>query len=162
MKFDKRGRELPDATPIAVPLGARKPESLVEMMRRLIRQDMSLHAADQGRETFDEANDFEVPDEDPELNPTEFETMADEVPRGHAQAREAEDEEEARPASRRKKRREEDDEDDEPPPAKRHREDESDGDEVPRKKEESRPARASSRTRVPRSRQNPRKEVEEE
>lgn len=74
-KFDKQGRELPDDTPVAIPLGAKRPESLTEMMRRMIREDMSRAALDSGAESFDEANDFDVEEPDAELFATEYEVM---------------------------------------------------------------------------------------
>lgn len=84
MKFDDKGRELPDPTPIEVPAGFKRPETLAEQIRRLVRHEQ--FAAAMGRphaETFDEANDFEV-DDDGELPVTrhEFTAMALEAPNG--------------------------------------------------------------------------------
>lgn len=58
--------ETPDPTPVEMPIGVQRPESLEEMMNRLI-VDRWLHVqrANSENETFEEANDFEV-DEDPE------------------------------------------------------------------------------------------------
>lgn len=82
MKFDERGRELPDATPVALPLGAKRPESLTQQIRRMIRTEMSGQAAADGNETFEEANDFDVQEDDAELGVTQYELMADEVAPG--------------------------------------------------------------------------------
>lgn len=84
MKFDSQGRELPDPTPVAMPLDCKRPESLTEQIRRMIRGEMSNQAAAEGKETFEEANDFEVPEEDAELTGTQYELMADELPREFA------------------------------------------------------------------------------
>lgn len=83
MKYDERGRELPDPTPIAIPVGFNRPETLQEQIRRLVRNEFSQVAAATGFETFDEANDFDVPDADAELHATEYE-MDPEVPNGKA------------------------------------------------------------------------------
>lgn len=80
LKFDELGRELPDPTPVEVPLGFQRPESLTDMVRRMIRGQLSVAAAEEGHETFDEANDFDVPEEDAELHGTEFEEMVVEMP----------------------------------------------------------------------------------
>lgn len=59
------GMEYPDPTPIEVPLGFRRPPSIHEEIRRFVRQEMSRQAQEQGGESFEEADDFEV-DEDPD------------------------------------------------------------------------------------------------
>lgn len=79
MKFNERGEELPDQTPIELPVGVRRPESLNDMMRRMIRTSLSQYAADQGEETFEEANDFDIPDDDPTVSNTQYQEMSDEV-----------------------------------------------------------------------------------
>lgn len=57
--------EYPDPTPCALPIGAEHPEPIGDMIRRLVRNEISREAAEAGDETFEEANDFEV-DEDPD------------------------------------------------------------------------------------------------
>lgn len=74
MKFDKRGREKPDRTPVEIPAGLSKPEPLHVRMQRMIRGSLSEHASARGAETFEEANDFEVEeDQSAELFPTHHE-----------------------------------------------------------------------------------------
>lgn len=63
-KFDARGREIPDPTPIEVPAGARRPETLQEMVRRFMRVEMSKAGQAEGFESFEEADDFDVGDDD--------------------------------------------------------------------------------------------------
>lgn len=63
-KYDDQGRELPDPTPKAMPVGFKRPESLDEQIRRLIRTHMSDTAEEQGYESFEEADDFDVEDDD--------------------------------------------------------------------------------------------------
>ncbi len=67
MQFDKHGRELPDNTPIALPLGFKIPETLAEQIQRLIRNQVSVAASEGGAETFAESDDFDIDeDEDPQ------------------------------------------------------------------------------------------------
>lgn len=82
-RYDEEGRcEIPDPRPVAVPAGMRRPLTIQEEIKRAIRAEMSQVAADQGFETFEEADDFEV-DEDPELSsPYEIVEAAPEWPGG--------------------------------------------------------------------------------
>lgn len=79
MKFDEDGRELPDATPIEVPVHLRRPESLSEQIKRLIRTDMSRMAVEQGDESFEQANDFDMEEDDAELAETHHELVEEVV-----------------------------------------------------------------------------------
>lgn len=63
--YDEKGREIPDPTPMSLPAGWDRPESLTDQIKRLIRVQMSREAFDAGHESFEEADDFEV-DEDPD------------------------------------------------------------------------------------------------
>lgn len=71
-KYDDQGREIPDPTPVAVPAGWARPPSMEELIRRHIRVEMSRQAADQGLETFEESDDFEVDEEGDPLSPYEI------------------------------------------------------------------------------------------
>lgn len=58
------GDEVPDVTPMAPPIGYNKQPSMVEHMRALVRSEMLRQAAEaSGAETFEEADDFDVPDD---------------------------------------------------------------------------------------------------
>lgn len=82
MKYDEHGRELPDPTPIEIPVRFRgRPESLTDQIRRMVRNELSEAAARSGHETFAEANDFDVDDEVDV--PTRYEILGEEVPIGH-------------------------------------------------------------------------------
>ena len=61
--LDDQGREVPDPTPLTLPAGFRRPETLAEQVQRLVRTHISREAAERGEETFEEAEDFDVPDE---------------------------------------------------------------------------------------------------
>lgn len=65
-----------DATPVAVPIGFKKPETMEERLKRFIRRELSEDAARAGQETFEEANDFDIPD-DPVDPDTPFEEFFD-------------------------------------------------------------------------------------
>lgn len=64
--LNARGEEILDDTPLALPIGFKRPQSLQERMRYLLRNELiqrDLDAA--GIETFEEADDFEVGEQDP-------------------------------------------------------------------------------------------------
>lgn len=65
-KLNERGHELLDPTPLELPVGFKRPESLEEQIRRLVRVNISRQAEQEGYETFEDADDFDVgEDEDP-------------------------------------------------------------------------------------------------
>lgn len=80
MALDERGWEIPDPTPMAWPAGVRRPETLTEQIRRLVRLEVSQAAAAQGMETFEESDDFDVDDDDGEfVSPYELTEMQEEA-----------------------------------------------------------------------------------
>lgn len=70
------GRQVPDPTPMAPPIGYKKQPSMVEIQRQLIRDTLSQYARENDQETFEEAEDFDVGD-DPELMRSPFENDFD-------------------------------------------------------------------------------------
>lgn len=78
IKFDARGREIPDPKPMELVPGAYMPESLQSMMQRMIRDYVSAHAVEQGEESFEEANDFDCDDSEFDDPLTKYEEMGDE------------------------------------------------------------------------------------
>lgn len=64
-----------DDTPRAIPLKFRR-QSFVDNMREFIRQELSRQADSQGHETFEEADDFYIDDDDT-LPRTQYELEAD-------------------------------------------------------------------------------------
>lgn len=75
------GKEYPDPTPIEVPIGYNRPETLQETMRRFIRDELSTQYTRSGHESFDEAYDFDIEDDDPDpLSQYEIMDMVDEYP----------------------------------------------------------------------------------
>lgn len=64
MKYNARGEEIPDTTKPELPLGFKKPESLAEQVRRLVRSEhIKMAAQAAGVETWEEADDFDVGDD---------------------------------------------------------------------------------------------------
>lgn len=83
MKFDAKGRELPDPTPMEIPAGFQRPATLQEQIERCFRQVVSRNAEARGKESFEEANDFETDDPDPTELDTRYTLMGEETPHGH-------------------------------------------------------------------------------
>lgn len=76
-RLDEHGREVPDPTPLRIPGGFKRPETLQEQVARLVRGSISREAEDAGFETFEESEDFDVDDDfDPR---TPFEVVFDPV-----------------------------------------------------------------------------------
>lgn len=76
--YNDRGEEVPDPTPVEVPVGFRHPPTLRETMQRLIREEVSRAAEQSGDESFDEADDFNV-DEEEFSSPYELTTMQEDA-----------------------------------------------------------------------------------
>lgn len=75
IQFDKLGREIPDPRPMELVPGAVRPESIHSMIQRLIREQVSAAAVAEGEESFEEANDFDVEEEDFDDPLTKYEEM---------------------------------------------------------------------------------------
>lgn len=70
MQYDEFGRELPDDTPIEVPVGLKRPPTLHEMIAMHVRGAMFQQKVQEaGFESEEEANDFEVDGDDLEELP---------------------------------------------------------------------------------------------
>lgn len=61
--LDQYGREQPDPTPVAPPVGYKKVPTMVDHVRALVAHELSQAAAAAGHESFEEANDFDVGEE---------------------------------------------------------------------------------------------------
>lgn len=77
--LDEHGREMPDPTPIAPPVGYNRQPSLAEQIRAMVRSERLRQEAEaQGFETFEEADDFDVGDD---LDPSSpYEEVFDPLP----------------------------------------------------------------------------------
>lgn len=74
--LDEYGHEVPDSTPMSLPSGFKRPETLAEQVQRLVRTSISRQAEEAGLETFEESEDFELPD-DPTDPSTPYEEYFD-------------------------------------------------------------------------------------
>lgn len=66
LRYDGSGHELVSPLPMAPPVGYKKTPSLSDQIREMVRSErLAQAAAEQGFETFEEADDFEIGDFDP-------------------------------------------------------------------------------------------------
>lgn len=63
VKLTPEGQELPDPTPVALPIGLGVAESMDQRIARILRHSASVEAAKHGMETFEEADDFDIEDD---------------------------------------------------------------------------------------------------
>lgn len=80
MRYDEQGRELPDPTPVEIPVGFSRPESLQDQIKRLIRTELSMDAQAGGFESFEEADDFDVGDDFDPSSPHELDDAQEAAP----------------------------------------------------------------------------------
>lgn len=83
-RHNEKGAEIPDPTPLEIPLDGQRPLTLAQQIERFCQSpEANRVAANHGADTFDEADDFDVPEDDavPDFV-TRYPTtdMADEVP----------------------------------------------------------------------------------
>lgn len=70
-RIDEHGREILDSTPIAINVGRRKLNKFDDV-RNFIRNELSNAARDSGAESWEEANDFDIPDDPLMASPWEY------------------------------------------------------------------------------------------
>lgn len=78
-EFDKDGHQIPDPTPLEIPVGFHQPPDIMETIRKLVQLE-SGKAAGEGEETFEEADDFEVGESDQVLSGYQVHDMVEERP----------------------------------------------------------------------------------
>jgi len=62
--IDDQGREVLDTTPLSLPVGFKRPETLAEQVARLVRRQHYLNSLEIiGEESFEEAEDFDISDD---------------------------------------------------------------------------------------------------
>ena len=61
--YNEKGEEIPDPTPLEVPIGCGRPDTF-EDIRKMLRREVMDELNQLGVETFDEADDFDMEDED--------------------------------------------------------------------------------------------------
>ncbi len=78
-KYDKNNCECPDKTPIEIPLGYTAPESLSDLIARIVHnQNFQAQLNAQGADTIEEAEDFDTGDDDEIKSEHEMSEMLDE------------------------------------------------------------------------------------
>lgn len=78
--YTKDHLEVPDPTPVEMPVGYEIPESLESMIARMIKS-ASVRAAQSGKyETLEESDDFGEDDSDELVSPYQMSTMQEEQP----------------------------------------------------------------------------------
>lgn len=78
-ELDANGNEVGDPTPVAPPAHLRRSPTMSEQIQTMIRRQLSLTAQEQGYESFEEAEDFDV-DDDPVDPHTPYEAVFDPQP----------------------------------------------------------------------------------
>lgn len=74
--------EVPDKTPVEMPLGYERPESLESMIARMVRVHSQI-AEKHGAESFEEADDFDTDDDVELVSPYQLTDMQEETPSGY-------------------------------------------------------------------------------
>lgn len=78
-KYDKNNCECPDTTPLEIPIGYTEPETMAQMIARIVQSnELAHHLHMQGIDTLEEADDFDVDDELPIKSEHEMVDMLDE------------------------------------------------------------------------------------
>lgn len=77
--YNEKGQEIPDPTPIEVPLKMQRPPDIHEMIAAAVRGERFRQRLEsEGRETWEEANDFGENDEDGPVSRYELTEMQEE------------------------------------------------------------------------------------
>lgn len=78
------GKEILNPKPKLALVGAAKPESLLEKMRKMKKIDQTMEAMEKHHETWEEHNDFHMDDDvDEEFFNTNFTLIEDEIPKSY-------------------------------------------------------------------------------
>lgn len=64
-----------DPTPVSIPIGWSRPESLHDKIKRLVNYQLDEQAQEKGYETIEEADDFDCGDDDELKSPYELDGM---------------------------------------------------------------------------------------
>ena len=70
-------REIPDPRPLEAAISTESPLSLRDEMKRFIRQEFSRQAEVQGEESIEDADDFDIEDDDMLYSPHEYKELQD-------------------------------------------------------------------------------------
>lgn len=77
--YNEKGEQIPDNTPVEIPIGFGHPEPLESMIARLVRAESARVQQTGEAETFEESDDFES-DEGELVSPYQMHNMQEEAP----------------------------------------------------------------------------------
>ena len=98
--FTADGRQIMDSKPLAVPAGYHAEPAFMEAVKLYIRGELSRLVPAVGKETFEDADDFDVDDENAlPVSPHELDEMQEEAPPARELARQVKRKKEATPAA---------------------------------------------------------------
>lgn len=72
MPLNEQGQEVPDDTPLFLEVPGLRPVTQIDDIQRMIREEFSRIARENELETFEDANDFDVEDDDFPVSPHEY------------------------------------------------------------------------------------------
>jgi len=72
MALNENGHEILDDTPVAMPVGFKRPATMTEMIRQYVKTELSKQASDSGQESWEEADDFDIGDDYDPKSPWEL------------------------------------------------------------------------------------------
>lgn len=75
-RLSSRGHEIPDPTPVVLPVGFKHPPTIQQMVQAAIRTQFDTYAREKGEETWEQANDFDTGEDEDMRSPYE---LSDEV-----------------------------------------------------------------------------------
>lgn len=79
--YNERNEEVLDTTPVEMPIGYERPESLASMIARMINStELQRAAQKQGLETFEESDDFDMDDDGEMVSPYQLTDMQEDKP----------------------------------------------------------------------------------
>lgn len=71
-KYNSKGQQIPDETPVEVPLHMQQPVTQEQKIAAAVSQEISKHMEAQGDETLEQGMDFEVEDENDPLEDSQY------------------------------------------------------------------------------------------
>lgn len=78
--YNAQGEEILDQTPVSIPIRLNRPPTLNERIKRMMQLELSEYARQQGKESFEDADDFDIPDDEVQINSPYEEDFDPEVP----------------------------------------------------------------------------------
>lgn len=77
-RLNEFGQEIPDRVPMEPPVGFKKQPSIFENMREMVKAELARKAIDEGFDTEDDDNNFDIPEDRDPLSKHEYTEMDEE------------------------------------------------------------------------------------